>query len=565
MVDSDMIYKINLRLQEIMENDLKPFGGIAVFVFGDLMQLKPVRANYIFQTPRNENFVIPFKVDSLWNKFMSVTLTKNHRQANDKHYADILNRIRVGKLLEHDIKELRTRCVNKENNNLPEDAMYITCLNKKVNYINAKKLSKLTDELIISVAKVERNGKTIEPVIDQNTGNIRNTPLQHKLCMKKSAKVMLTFNLDTVDNLTNGAFGEILDFKYEKDGSLRTVIVKFYNTKAGFQKRKSMSNYCQDNSGTPIERIEFTYNLSKKSEVSTSGTVQQFPLKLSFAATAHKVQGQTIKKPCEVILDLESVRESAQGYVMLSRVEDLTQLYIDGNIFEEKLTHNEDAKTEMDNLFKSSLKSFVNVNRSEITLSTINIRSLHSNFNNLLKNLKNLSAYVICVQETWLDTSYDYSNAFNVPEMDTILNSVGRGRGIATFTNKSYNNVQNINNNCFQISVLSFNDKNVINVYRSSDANNVLFIQALIGSLQLIHTEKKETFLCGDLNLCSRTESDHVIIQEILKLGFHQLVKYPTHEKGRYLDHIYVLNPSKLYEVVHISHALLDHDFLSII
>ena len=179
--------------------------------------------------------------------------------------------------------------------------------------------------------------------------------------------------------------------------------------------------------------------------------------------------------------------------------------------------------------------------------------------------MKNLSAYVICVQETWLDTSYDYSNAFNVPEMDTILNSVGRGRGIATFTNKSYNNVQNINNNCFQISVLSFNDKNVINVYRSSDANNVLFIQALIGSLQLIHTEQKETFLCGDLNLCSKTESDHVIIQEILKLGFHQLVKYPTHEKGRYLDHIYVLNPSKLYKAVHITHALLDHDILSII
>ena len=108
MVDSDMLYKINLRLQEIMQNDLKPFGGIAVFVFGDLMQLKPVRANYIFQTPRNENFVIPFKVDSLWNKFMSVTLTKNHRQANDKDYADILNRIRVGKLQEHDIQELKT-------------------------------------------------------------------------------------------------------------------------------------------------------------------------------------------------------------------------------------------------------------------------------------------------------------------------------------------------------------------------------------------------------------------------------------------------------------------------
>ena len=39
MVKSDMLYHLDLRLQEITEKIGVPFGGTAVFVFGDPMQL----------------------------------------------------------------------------------------------------------------------------------------------------------------------------------------------------------------------------------------------------------------------------------------------------------------------------------------------------------------------------------------------------------------------------------------------------------------------------------------------------------------------------------------------
>ena len=48
LVDADMLYKIDLRLKEVKQNE-SIFGGIALFCFGDLLQIKPVKGRFIFQ------------------------------------------------------------------------------------------------------------------------------------------------------------------------------------------------------------------------------------------------------------------------------------------------------------------------------------------------------------------------------------------------------------------------------------------------------------------------------------------------------------------------------------
>ena len=68
-----------------------------------------------------------------------------------------------------------------------------------------------------------------------------------------------------------------------------------------------------------IEKIEFIYSISKNAKNgSATATAYQFPLRLAFASTAHKVQGLTIKKPNSLVVDLRSVREHTQAYVILS-------------------------------------------------------------------------------------------------------------------------------------------------------------------------------------------------------------------------------------------------------
>ena len=96
MVKSDMLYMLDLRLQEITERIGVPFGGIFILTFGDMMQLKPCMGRYIFETPINEEFYISHKLQPRWKMFKPFILKINHRQGNDKIYADMLNRIRVG-------------------------------------------------------------------------------------------------------------------------------------------------------------------------------------------------------------------------------------------------------------------------------------------------------------------------------------------------------------------------------------------------------------------------------------------------------------------------------------
>ena len=58
MVKADMLYQLDLRLQEITERVCVPFGGTAIFAFGDLMQLKPCMGKYIHDEPKNIDFKI---------------------------------------------------------------------------------------------------------------------------------------------------------------------------------------------------------------------------------------------------------------------------------------------------------------------------------------------------------------------------------------------------------------------------------------------------------------------------------------------------------------------------
>ena len=565
MVDPDTLYKIHLRLQEIKQVPTKPFGGIAVFVFGDLMQLKPVRAPFIFEKPRNPKFVIPFRVDSLWEKFQSVILRTNHRQAADREYADILNRIQQGNILDEDYQLLQTRIIHDDDPNLPGNALYVACTNQLVNHFNNDKLSRLEEEEITSVAKVERSGQNLKPIVE-NTGAIRNTPLQHILKMKKNARVMLTYNIDTIDSLTNGTFGQIVDFLYFPDKSIKTVLVEFDDFKSGEMTRKVCRNVKYKNRRvTPIERIELSYNLSKNSNTSTSGIVQQFPLKLAFAATAHKVQGQTVRKPGKLILDLNSVREAGQAYVMLSRVTELSQLYIINTLNPDKIYHNKEAEKEVKRLSETALKNFIGISRSQVILSVLNVRSLRNNFHILQKEMKNLSPAIICLQETWLKRDYLHVKEFNLEGMTLCLNNVGRGRGIATYMDNTYQWKMNLTCESFQISVITSVNRVVINIYRSADSDSKSFDENLFQIIRDLNVIDTEVFLCGDFNLCYLTNVDIELFQKLNEMKFVHIVKKSTHEKGRLIDQVFVLNAKNSYSIIHQSIPFLDHDILHVI
>ena len=201
LVDSDMLYKIDLRLREITQMGV-PLGNVAIFVLGDLMQMCPISGRYIFLDPRNPQFILTSEMDPLWKKFQCINLEINHRQGEDKDYADMLNRIRVGQETSEDIKKLkeRVRHQNHGDINKEKDALFIFGTNKKVNEVNNRRQKALGgEEHVIKAVTIHKTIKNFSPP-EGKAGEVMKTPFQREFKLKIHAKVILTYNIDTGDS-----------------------------------------------------------------------------------------------------------------------------------------------------------------------------------------------------------------------------------------------------------------------------------------------------------------------------------------------------------------------------
>ena len=107
MVKADQLYQLDLQFREITLQPNKLFGGVAIFSFGDVMQLKPVKGRYIWCQPQSNEYLQAYLIQSHWEQFTVISLVENHRQQGDVEYANILNRIRVGEQTNEDIDILQ--------------------------------------------------------------------------------------------------------------------------------------------------------------------------------------------------------------------------------------------------------------------------------------------------------------------------------------------------------------------------------------------------------------------------------------------------------------------------
>ena len=182
MVKADMLYQLDIRLQEVSEKVGIPFGGVSIFAFGDIMQLKPCLGRYIFEKPINIEFHIAHSIEPRWYSFKVLNLKQNHRQGDDKPYADMLNRIRVGEQSNEDIKLLKTRVRPEGHKDLREASVYIVCKRKECALRNLKYLNSVKGELY-KIKAIHHNAtqKKYKPLIDHKDGAIARTSFMNEL------------------------------------------------------------------------------------------------------------------------------------------------------------------------------------------------------------------------------------------------------------------------------------------------------------------------------------------------------------------------------------------------
>ena len=285
-----------------------------------MMQLKPCLGRYICQEPNNKEFLIAHRIMPRWEMFSSVLLTRNHRQGRDKTYADLLNRVRVGEQTAEDLDLLRGRVRQDHHPDLKKVDMFIGCKQKDVAERNLKYLARLKGNFLrMKAVHYSATNKKFKPQISKKDGNVGSTSLMNELLLKIGAQVMIVNNVDTLDQLTNGQIGSLEDVIRTDDKKIEILVIKLKDQTAGAQNRSNNQSLAvKYPTCVFIRKISIQYSIRRKSgDIGSIATVIQFPVKLAHAITAHKIQGNTIQYPSTVLIDLSSVFEAAQAYVML--------------------------------------------------------------------------------------------------------------------------------------------------------------------------------------------------------------------------------------------------------
>lgn len=313
-----------------------PFGGLCVVVVGDLFQLPPIVSDdAIFEYLRREYGGIYFfdshVVKSNINSIKLFELEKSYRQDSDPQFVELLDTFRrplTAADKRRIIRVLNSRVVEE----VPDDVIYIASTNEEVSAINAASLNSLpgVEHNIAATYKIKHRDKadhmslchTDLPIEANIESIVLPTPYDGILRFKKDARVMLTKNCKVNGEryYNNGDFGVIEDFK---DG-IFTIRLKngrriVCPNKDDRYWDKQMHEY----------RYLFEYDEKTQKPKRISPYVQrtsQYPLKLAYAFTIHKSQGQTYEK---VILDLKGhITAPGQLYVALSRAKSLDGLFL---------------------------------------------------------------------------------------------------------------------------------------------------------------------------------------------------------------------------------------------
>ena len=301
MVRADLLDAIDYSLRLHRFNMDIPFGGVQVIFFGDLMQLPPVvqgteMFNYFEDTYHGPYFFNSKVFPEL--DLQLIELTQVYRQT-DKSFIDLLDKIRTNKVGEKELNSFNTRVHQDDLENIFEEVYPIVLLttnNYRAININSTKLASIESTVYKYRAKI--------------TGDFseKNFPTQNILELKQGAQIMMLRNDVLKQRWQNGTLGTISKLNSEN-------IWVMIN---GEEYKIEMTTW---------DNIEYKYNVEKnKLEEHSKGNFTQFPIKLAWAITIHKSQGQTFDN---VIIDMDrGAFTHGQTYVALSRCRTLNGIYL---------------------------------------------------------------------------------------------------------------------------------------------------------------------------------------------------------------------------------------------
>jgi len=276
---------VDMACRLLREKPDVPFGGIQVIMSGDFFQLPPINRD----GSRAGGFVV---MSNAWRDLDPTIcyLQEQHRQ-DDTQLLEILDAMRDGNVRRHHAEKLLARA----DATLPEgDLTELHTTNVDVDKLNQKKLNELDGDLLTYSQATTGSANYVE-------GLQRSVLAPLELQLKEGALVMAVKN-SADRKYVNGSLGTVIDF----DVLTNYPIVEFKN-------------------GKTITMMPDTWELRDGDKKRAS--ITQIPLRLAWAITVHKSQGMTLDA---ARIDLSKAFVEGMGYVALSRVKNLDNLYLVG-------------------------------------------------------------------------------------------------------------------------------------------------------------------------------------------------------------------------------------------
>lgn len=271
-------------LRVVREKD-EPFGGVQVVMSGDFFQLPPINRG----DSRAGGFVVYSQV---WQELQPTVLYLKHQyRQQEGELLDILSALRQGDVRRRHAEALLARVGESPED---DDITELHTVNVDVDKINAGRLAELDDD--------ERAYEQVTTGSKIYVESLQRSVLApQRLVLKKGALVMAVKN--AIDRkYANGSIGTVVDF----EPLTEYPVVEFRN-------------------GREVTMVPDAWEMRDGERKRAS--ISQVPLRLAWAITVHKSQGMTLDA---AKIDLRRAFVEGMGYVALSRVRDIENLYLYG-------------------------------------------------------------------------------------------------------------------------------------------------------------------------------------------------------------------------------------------